>query len=485
MNRSSKIILSLVLAIYGFIGLAHSYHQGFWHDEIYTLTFLQGVSVYDFEGSVWSEVDVLFDASFCKKVLSQDNFISNFPVQILHEGHPPLYFIILKGWSTIFGTTEVGLRSFSLLCGILTFVVLFGLFYKETKRKYVAWFLLAMLVFNPFLFYFFTEARMYSLALLFASLSFKFWISYTKERKINSMSFLFFSLSSICLLYTHYYGAFFLSTLVLFELIKYGFHKSMFNHLIALICFLPWGVVIKKQLAFHNVHWTDGALTFIDSVKAFVTGIFHLIISPMSKPLFFELVITSSILVVIMGLSLTINWKKLGIGVGVIFAYFLQIYMFDQIVDHHSIMVPRYYVFVLIFIYWFLFKLMNAKFRLPMFFVFALYFGMSANVLFQIYNLERAPKQMLREVAGFVDNRHGVENRTLVLEPKGPLAFGLSYYLNKNFDLMHAENGKIEVDANAVYIDQMLGDTNVENRLDNEVQNNLELVPFAGVFLYQ
>ena len=121
MNLISKITLGSILIIYLFFGLSYSKKQGFWHDEMHTLTFLKGMSIYPFEGSIWSEQDSIYDVNHFKTLFAEDNFYANFSTLILHEGHPPLYFVLLKIWSYGFGFSEVALRSFSLCCGLLSF----------------------------------------------------------------------------------------------------------------------------------------------------------------------------------------------------------------------------------------------------------------------------------------------------------------------------------------------------------------------------
>jgi hypothetical protein len=155
-----------------------------------------------------------------------------------------------------------------------------------------------MLIFNPFLFYFFTEARMYALAFLLAVLSFRYWIVYQEERKIKSFAFLFFCLSSIGLLYTHYYGLFFLSTLALVELLKFGFKRSLLNHGIAFLSLLPWVPAIRKQMSFHDVHWTDGIISFSDSIIGYFDGINHLLVSPIANPIPYEKVMMMVIITI-------------------------------------------------------------------------------------------------------------------------------------------------------------------------------------------
>lgn len=42
----------------------------------------------------------------------------------LYETHPPMYYTLLKGWSALFGTAEIALRSMSVMASILTIALL-------------------------------------------------------------------------------------------------------------------------------------------------------------------------------------------------------------------------------------------------------------------------------------------------------------------------------------------------------------------------
>lgn len=485
MNLISKIAIAIILLTYFFFGINHCSHQGFWHDEIYTLTFLNGFSIYDFEGGIWSGNDAILDVEYFKGLFAQDQFISNFSTQISHEGHPPLYFILLKIWSCFFGSSEVALRSFSLCCGVASFLVLFNLFREQSKRNYTPWVVLITLAVNPFLFHFFTEARMYGLAFLFAALSFNYWIKYRETKEIKSRTFLYFCLSSVALLYTHYYGVFFLSSLALYEILKDGFKRTIFNHSIAILCFLPWGLVIKRQLSFHSVHWTDGIVSFEESIIGYFKGIANLLVSPITEPSSIEQGVILCIVLSTLLLLLINNWKFIVPLIGVIFGYGLQVYLFDQLVEHHTILVPRYYLFVLIFVYWILFKAVDTTFKIPSLSLVAVYCVISSTVLVQLYKLDRAPKQMFREVAGFVDGQLDSNIKTLVFEPKGPIIVGVAYYLGNNFKMVPADEAPVDMGTSAVYIDEMLGVTYRENQYHNKQQETLDFIPFVGIFLYK
>ncbi len=125
--------------------------------------------------------------------------------------HPPLYYIILRGWRELLGESEFGLRSFSAFAGILTVSATFALgrlIYSprnEPRRTRLvllgAAFLAAV---NPALIYYSQETRMYSLLALLAAISTIFlWRWLNSERGfIWACAYILTTTSG---LYTHYF----------------------------------------------------------------------------------------------------------------------------------------------------------------------------------------------------------------------------------------------------------------------------------------
>ena len=82
--------------------------------------------------------------------------------------HPPLYYLILKVWSSFFGTSEIALRFPSIIFGLLTIylVYLIGKELFNKKAGIIAGILLAT---SGLHIYYSQEARMYSLTALLVS----------------------------------------------------------------------------------------------------------------------------------------------------------------------------------------------------------------------------------------------------------------------------------------------------------------------------
>lgn len=483
MHKKNVYLFGGILAIYLVIALWYAGNQGYWHDEIFTLTFMKGISAYNFEGSTINELDWGVQIKTLQEIYQQDTFFENFPLLIMHEGHPPLYYIALKIWSLGFGHTELSLRGFSILCGLLILIVAFNIAREKIENQTLFWCVMLFIVFNPFLFYFFAEARMYAFALLMAVLSFRFWLTYTKTGTVRSFAFVGFCISSALLLYSHYYGVFFLTTLVLWDVFKRGFSLKILYYAIPFLLFIPWAVIIPKQLGFHDVHWTDGALSFFPSLIGFVKGIGHLLISPVSEMKLYEQIILAAIVFVALFYLLK-EGKALWIYLTLFIGYCLQVYLFDQFFDHHSIIVPRYYIFILSIFYWFIavaFKKMPRQLMVGITLVYCVLAGI---VFKEILMKERAIKQMNREMANYIDVSFAPENTIIVVEPEGPVTWAIAYYIKKNFTIVSAEHYKPVEGMSPVYVDERIGFEFEEDKLNNEEQKGMKLIPFVGIFLY-
>lgn len=484
-NRELIFLLSIFL-VYTALALVFSSSQGFWHDEIYTLTFLKGISAYDFMGSTLTGINHEFNIQYCKELLQKDNYISNFSIQILHEGHPPLYFIFLKLWSLIFGFSELALRSFSLLSGLLSIGVLYTVYKDNFKNSFIALIIVLLIIFNPYLFYYFTEARMYSFAFLLATLTFKYWIRHMIKSTVKSFDLYMFWLFTSALLYTHYYGLFFIFILVFIDLIKNGYSKKLLCYLIPFFVFLPWGLVIKQQLGYHVVHWTDGSFSFISSLKAFGLNIFTLLFSPMSDIKLVELFFGILTTVTLIFFSKK-SWKEILFFFSVLFVYFIQIFIFDNLFDKHTVIVSRYYIFILIFIYWSIAVSLKKINKFLSVFLVIVYCLISSTIIYDLYSSSRAPKQMYRELAWYIEAHYDPINTLIVVEHKETMVWALAYYFNQDYTIVLASDKHKITDVNRkiIYIDECLGDNFRENNYNKNEKSKLNKIVFVGINLYE
>jgi mannosyltransferase len=111
--------------------------------------------------------------------------------------NPPLYYLLLAGWMQLVGSSELALRSLSVVFFVGTLLVTwrFMVDLLDVPRRR-AWLYLALIACNPMLLYYAVEARMYSLVALLAATSFYAWLA---QRPV------LYVISTAAGLYTHYF----------------------------------------------------------------------------------------------------------------------------------------------------------------------------------------------------------------------------------------------------------------------------------------
>ena len=121
--------------------------------------------------------------------------------------HPPLYYLLLRGWRELVGATEFSLRSFSAFFGVVLTAVTLALgrlWFRAEKDRPVPLLAAFLIAINPTLIYYSQETRMYLLFPLLATLqSYLLWRWLGAEKpRLRLLSA--YVLVAAAGLYTHY-----------------------------------------------------------------------------------------------------------------------------------------------------------------------------------------------------------------------------------------------------------------------------------------
>ncbi len=81
------------------------------------------------------------------------------------DGSPPLYYLILHGWTAVFGTSATAVRALSTVIGVLTLPLAWHVARRLAGRR-VAVALVVLMATSPFLIRYSSETRMYALLVL-------------------------------------------------------------------------------------------------------------------------------------------------------------------------------------------------------------------------------------------------------------------------------------------------------------------------------
>jgi uncharacterized membrane protein len=172
--------------------------------------------------------------------------------------HPPLFYLLLKTWSFIFGASVTGLRLFSVTASLLA-----GFFLYKTGKllfnKKTAFFATAFLLFNPLFVYYSQELRMYALVTFFVSASTYYFFKLIRHSKSNKAisSFIFFNLFIFLSFLTFYGSIFYIISLFLLAIIQKK-HKLILKLLPGFaISLLLVSSLLFKQLSLSKVSLKD------------------------------------------------------------------------------------------------------------------------------------------------------------------------------------------------------------------------------------
>ncbi len=119
----------------------------------------------------WTRSPMWLDEALTVHIASQP--LSQISVALHHDGHPPLYYLMLHGWMNLFGTSDNAIRALPGIFGILLLPVTYVAGRRFGGRS-VAWCSVVLIAVMPFAIRYSTENRMYSLMMLLALLGWLF-----------------------------------------------------------------------------------------------------------------------------------------------------------------------------------------------------------------------------------------------------------------------------------------------------------------------
>lgn len=173
-RRQLWFLVALVL-VAGILQVILATRQSLWADEFFSLAMATGHSLEhraaDARPSLGDFVEppTTVPASEFRRYLEHEQPAAS-PNRViravaLSDTSPPLYYLLLYGWTLMFGTSDLALRFFSILSSLASFPLLWAVAQRISGIRAA---IVSLLLFAlcPSLIYYSTEGRMYSLFLL-------------------------------------------------------------------------------------------------------------------------------------------------------------------------------------------------------------------------------------------------------------------------------------------------------------------------------
>ena len=188
-----------------------------------------------------NKLEGLWNDEYVSWFVSSTAFKEGFLQEIVKQCHMPLYYFYLKPFA-IFNDTV--LRLTSVIPSVIAIFVMY-LVGKEFSKKngYICGTITSIL---PFLIYYSQEVRFYSLLFLLSALSLLFLIKLTKGKNYWKH----FALTSVFILLTHVLGIIYIGLCLLYLAYKKKklTTRILVYSLIPLICLIPFGINILKMI---------------------------------------------------------------------------------------------------------------------------------------------------------------------------------------------------------------------------------------------
>jgi hypothetical protein len=214
---------------------------------------------------VWARSDLWLDEALTVNISRLP--IGRIPGALRHDGAPPLYYMALHLWMSVFGTSDVAVRALSGLASGLTLPAVW-LAAKRLGAPAAAWPAVVLLAANPFAVRYATENRMYALVALEAALGL-LAVAAALERPTPGRLALV-ALAAAAVLYTHYWGLYVVAAAGLVTLVRAlrradppESRRSAWRVTAALaaggVLWLPWVPIFLFQARHTGTPWATPA----------------------------------------------------------------------------------------------------------------------------------------------------------------------------------------------------------------------------------
>lgn len=180
------------------------------------------------------------------------------------DGHPPLYYVLLHFWTEIFGTSNLAVRSLSIIFGLLALAVGVVLGWRKAGRI-GALLCVAILSLSAFAVRYSSETRMYALVMLLVTLGWLLLDDIFRRQKQGWWRYVALVIITSALLYSHYWSIWLLAAvgvvvLWIWRAQRFALRASGFKVLVAMVIggltFLPWLPTLAYQSANTATPWS-------------------------------------------------------------------------------------------------------------------------------------------------------------------------------------------------------------------------------------
>lgn len=170
------------------------------------------------------------------------------------DPHPPGYYVMLRGWTELFGRDVTSARALSVVWGIVAVVLAWG-FARRLGGPAMGVAAAALVALNPFQIYSSNEIRMY--APLAAAAVLSTWMLHRADRQDGLRDWVLYGGSAAFLLYLSYYAGPLVVAHGLWMAIRRRWRGMITSGVTAFLFYLPWLPALSRSLFANPVPYRD------------------------------------------------------------------------------------------------------------------------------------------------------------------------------------------------------------------------------------
>lgn len=254
MKTQLRFLFILLLIIGVFFRFTHLDRKVYWIDETYTSLRISGYTETEVAQQLsQGQVLSIEDLHNYQRINSEKSVINTINGLATEEPQlTPLYFILVRFWAQLFGSSIAAVRSFSVWVSLLTFPCVYWLCRELFKSSLVGWVAMILIAASPFHLVYAQEARPYSLWIVMTLLA---SASLLRAMRLNTKGSWSLYAAAVTLgLYSHLFFLFVVIAHGIYSItLKFSQESQTIKcYLIAssagLIAFLPWLWIVFKNL---------------------------------------------------------------------------------------------------------------------------------------------------------------------------------------------------------------------------------------------
>jgi uncharacterized membrane protein len=265
------LVLALLLGI--FFRFAYIDQQLYWHDETFTSLRISGYNAIEVNQKLFNGKVVGLEAlQKYQQPNSDKNIVDTVRSLAIDDSqHPPLYYVLVRQWTVLFGASVTAVRSLSAVFSLLTFPSMYWLcqelFARETKAgvqrpsaNLISGLAIALLALSPFQVLYAQEAREYS---LWSVITLLCGAALLRAMGINTLGA--WGLFTVLLTFGLYIQPMMLLVAIAFVLYLLIVERFRINRVtvlgvlsfaLAMLAFSPWLNIIAKSWSQTGANWT-------------------------------------------------------------------------------------------------------------------------------------------------------------------------------------------------------------------------------------